>query len=237
MSKELIPAATLASVPAQMGSDDDFVPVSTFLRRLQLVSKGKHVDSGHVKPGNYAIIIDSNTAQDIGDKIDIMVLSRRPKAIDMSDTDEVVVSYDKSSELYLEIAARSSEKDSGCQYGTSFLVIERSTGALYEFFCGSKSAQRIAPTIGGYMAVTAKQIKDRGLTGVEPHGPLPLTLTRKYIQSRYNYFAPEVQDCSVPFTAQQIPKEAVIVAEMQKFVCPPKDETKVVKQDGERRAR
>jgi hypothetical protein len=237
MSKELIPAATLANVPAQMGDDDDFVQESTFLRRLQLVSKGKHVDSGHVKPGNYGIIIDSNTAQDIGNKIDVLVMSRRPKAIDMSDNDQIIVSYDKKSELYLEIAAKSSEKDSGCQAGSSFLVIERSTGAFYEFFCGSKSAQRIAPTIGGYMAITAKQIKDRGLVDVEPHGPLPLTLTSKYIQQRFNYFAPEVQDCSTPFTAQQIPKEAVIVAEMQKFVNPPKDETKVVKSDGDRRAR
>jgi hypothetical protein len=239
-SNELIPASVLANVPAQMGDDSDFQDLSQgggYLRRLQLVSKGKYVDSGQVKPGNYAIIIDGDNAQDLGNSVDVLVVSRRPKALDMSDKSQIVVSYDKKSELFQEIAAKSEEKDSGCQYGASFLVIERSTGALYELFCGSVSARREVDTISGYMAVTAEQIKARDLKGVEPHGPLPATLTSKYIQSRYNYFVPEVHDCSTPFTAQQVPEEAVIVKEMDKFVHPPKDDTKVVKNDGNRRAR
>lgn len=240
MSKELIPAAVLANVPAQLGDDSDFQDLAKggdFLRRLQLVSKGKYVDSGQVKPGNFAVIIDGETAQDLGATIDVMVISRRPKAIDMSDKAQIVVSYDKSSELFQEIAAKSVEKDSSCQYGASFLIIERRTGGLYEFFCGSISTRREVATISAYMSITKEQIVARELKDVEPHGPLPLTLTSKHITKKWSYFVPEVHDCSTPFTAKQIPAEEVIVKEMDKFVNPPKDETKVVKNDGNRRAR
>ncbi|MHC4702442.1 MAG: hypothetical protein ACYTFQ_17905 [Planctomycetota bacterium] len=236
MAKDLIPADLLDSLPAQMGDDDDFKDLSQssdFLRRLQLVSKGKYVDSKQVGPGSYAVIIDGEKADDLGDKIDILVLARRPKALDMSDTSQVIVSYDKSSDLFQDIAARSSVKDSGCQYGVSFLIVERSTGCLYEFFCGSISLRREIPTLSAYMALSAAQIEARGLQGVEPHGPLPLTLgSRNIKKARYSWFVPVPQKCSTPFTASQVPKEEVIRKEMDRFINPPKDETEVVSTDG-----
>jgi hypothetical protein len=236
MAKDLIPAAVFENLPAQMGDDDDFKDLSQtsdFLRRLQLVSKGKYVDSKQVGPGNYAVIIDGDKAQDIGDTIDILVLARRPKALDMSDVSQVIVSYDKNSDLFQDIAVRSSIKDSGCQYGVSFLVVERSTGCLYEFFCGSISLRREIPTLSAYMPLSAEQIEARGLKDIEPHGPLPLTLGSRNIQKkRYSWFVPVPQKCSTPFTAKQVPKEDVIIKEMDRFINPPKDETEVVSNDG-----
>jgi hypothetical protein len=195
MAKDLIKAAVFENLPAQMGDDDDFKDLSQasdFLRRLQLVSKGKYVDSKQVGPGSYAVIIDGDKAQDLGDKIDILVLARRPKALDMSDVSQVIVSYDKNSDLFQDIAVRSGVKDSGCQYGVSFLIIERSTGCLYEFFCGSKSLRREIPTLSAYMPLSAAQIEARGLKEVEPHGPLPLTMGSKHIKTaRYSWFVPD----------------------------------------------
>lgn len=242
MSNDLIPADVFAGLPAQMGDDVDFQQLSQsteFLRRIQLVSKGKYVDSRKVQPGNYAVIIDSDNANDIGDSIDVLVLARRPKAIDMSDVEQVVVSYDSKSELFLNIAERSAEQDSGCQYGVSFLIAERSTGQLYEFFCGTSSMRREIPAISAYMAASKDQIKARGLKDVKPHGPLPLTLKSKNVRRKtYSWFVPVPQDCSTPFTAQQLPSAEIIRKEMEKFVCPPEDETKVVQDDKKgRRAR
>lgn len=239
MSNDLIPAEVFAGLPAQMGDDADFQNLAQsteFLRRIQLISKGKYVDSRQVQPGNYAIIIDGGNAQDIGDSIDVLVLARRPKAIDMSDVEQVVVSYDNKTDLFQDIAARSTEQDSGCQYGVSFLFAERSTAQLYEFFCGTSSSRREIPTISAYMAVTAAQIKARGLKDVEPHGPLPLTLKSKNVRRKtYSWFVPVPQACSTPFTAKQLPKPEAIRKEMEKFVVPPEDETTVVKDDGKKR--
>jgi hypothetical protein len=241
MAKDLIPADLLENLPAQMGDDDDFKDLSQstdFLRRLQLVSKGKYVDSRKVGPGCYAVILDSENAQDLGDKIDILVLARRPKALDMSDLEQVVVSYDNKSDLFVDIAARSGTKDSGCQYGVSFLVIERSTGSLYEFFCGSISLRKEIPVLSAYMAITQEQIEARGLEKVEPHGPLPLTLGSKNVRKKsYSWFVPVPQKCSTPFTAAQVPNADVIRKEMERFVNPPKDETTVVPNGEERRPR
>lgn len=239
-AKELVPAAVLENLPAQMGNDEDFKDLSQsseFLRRLQLVSKGKYVDSEKVKPGCYAVILDGENAQDLGKTIDILVLARRPKALDMSDLEQVVVSYDNKSDLFQDIAQRSGVKDSGCQYGVSFLVAERSTGCLYEFFCGSISLRKEIPTFSAYMAINAEQIEARGLEGVEPHGPLPLTIgSRNVRKKKYSWFVPVPQDCSTPFTADQVPSAEVIAKEMALFINPPKDETTVVvKKEGEGR--
>ena len=53
----------------------------------------------------------------------------RPKAIDMTDTDAVLVNYDPESEEFKRIAAQSLEKESHCMYGPSFLVFERKAPA------------------------------------------------------------------------------------------------------------
>ena len=117
------------------------------------------------------------------------------------------------------------------------MIIERTTGAHYEFFCGSISTRREVATFSAHMAITGEQIKARDLKGVEAHGPLPMTLAVKHITTKWSYFVPVVLDCSTPFTAKQVPDKATIVKEMEKFVNPPKDETKVVENDGNRRKR
>jgi hypothetical protein len=240
-STDLVPADLLENLPAQMGDDADFKELSQssdFLRRLQLVSKGKYVDSLKVKPGCYAVILDGENAQDLGKTIDILVLARRPKALDMSDLQQVVVSYDNKSDLFVDIAERSGVKDSGCQYGVSFLVIERGTGSLYEFFCGSISLRKEIPTLSAYMSLSAAQIEARGLKEVEPHGPLPLTLGSKNVRKKnYSWFVPVPQSCSTPFTAGQVPNADALRKEMERFVNPPKDETTVVPTDDKRRPR
>ena len=43
----------------------------------------------------------------------------------MSDKEAIIANYDPTSDDFKDIAARSNENDSGCMYGTSFLVFEK----------------------------------------------------------------------------------------------------------------
>lgn len=239
MSKDLIPADVFTDLPSTNVADDSFNDVATateYLQRLQLISKGKYVDSRQAQGGDYAVIIDSDTCKSLGDTVDLLVLERRHKAIDMSDTNNILVSHDPTSELYSTIRANSSVKDSGCQYGVEFLVAERSTAKLYAFFFGTKSLRRVLQTMYGYMALTADQIKARKLEGVKPHPPLPVTLTTKNVrQKTYSWFVPEFQDCSTPFNSEQLPAPEKIKEEIIKFRTPDKDD--VVKDERKGRAR
>lgn len=242
MSNELIPADVLASVPStQLGDDSQFTSLSQsseFLRRIQLISKGKYVDSRQCQGGDFAVIMDSETAKPIGDSIDILVLARRPKALDMSDLEAVIVSYDPNSDLFKDIQARSAESDSGCQYGVSFLIAERSTASLYEFFCGSVSLRRETDTIWAYSAKTKEQIEKFNLKGFVPGQPKPLTLKSKNVRKKtYSWFVPKVQDCSTPFTKNQVPSPEVIQKELERFLNPAREETTVAKNTEKRRAR
>ena len=62
---------------------------------MQLYTKGKAINKGQVRPGCYGIP-EGEEVIDLGDTIDILPLARRPKAIDMTDKDAVIVSYDPS---------------------------------------------------------------------------------------------------------------------------------------------
>ena len=240
---ELIPAEVFASVPSTQVNPDSFDEVATatdYLQRLQLISKGKYVDSRQAQGGDYAVIIDSDTCKVIGDTVDLLVIARRHKAIDMSDTNSILVTYDPASDLYNDIRAKSSEKDSGCQYGVEFLVAERSTAKLYGFFFGTKSLRRVLQTMYAYMPLSADDIKRRGLKDVEPHGPIPVTLTSKNVrQKTYSWFVPEFQDCSTPFSEEQLPPPDGIRVELERFLNPEKagDGSKVVKNERKGRAR
>lgn len=226
MSEALIPADVFGAVSTQVASDDDFKDLGSsgkFLRRIELKSKGALIDTGKVRPGHYAIIKSSEDADDLGDSIDILPLARRPKAIDMNDNEQIVVTYDRQSQLFKDIEKRSEQSNSRCQFGASFLVVERSTGQLYELFLGSASNRREVGTISDFLPLTAQDIKRRGLTDKEPHGPLPLTLKSKIVQNKakgWSWFVITPKPCSNPFTMEQVPAPEVLKAEIEKFLSP-----------------
>jgi hypothetical protein len=245
MTQDLIPADVYNDLPSTNFSDESFEEVATstdFLQRLQLLSKGKYVDARpkQAEGGDYAVIIDSEKCKSLGNTVDLLVFERRHKALDMSDLAHVLVSYDPQSDLYKDISARSTEQDSGCQYGVEFLIGERSTAKLYGFFFGTKSLRRALQDMYGYMPVTVDDIRRRKLEDTEPHGPLPVTLTSKPVRSRngkFSWFVPEFQDCSTPFTRNQLPPAEKIREELIKFRTPDKQETAVVKEERKGRAR
>jgi hypothetical protein len=234
MSTE-IATIDMTQLPATRGDDkmfDDLAKAVDYLQRLQLFSKGKAIDKGLVKPGHYGIVQSKDEIVDLGNCIDVLVLVRRPKAIDMSDTEALVVSHDPESDVFQRIAAQSSVKDSGCMYGPTFLMFERTTRQFLEFFCGSKSNRSECKKIYPYLPLSAADAK---AAGQEPHGPIPMTLNSRYVErGSYSWFVPVVSKCSVPF--DNLPPMDEIVKAIEKFNSDQPTAEKV-EQPANRRAR
>lgn len=233
MAKNEIATVDYTQLPStQVGGDamyDDLAKGAEFLARLQLFTKGKPIDKGLIKPGHYGIPESADDITDLGDAIDLLVLARRPKAIDMSDKEAIIVSYNNESPEFKRIAAKSMEKESNCMYGPDFLVYERTTGKFYDFFCGSKSTRQEAKKIYPFMPLTDADIKARGLIDVEAHGPLPMTLKSKLVEKgSWSWHVPVVVKCSVPFSKFPIEKA---IEEINKFVAPKEDGVERVEED------
>lgn len=243
--KNALAIVDLNQLPSvQIGSDEDFDAIaksSDFLGRLQLYTKGKAVNRALVRPGHYGIPESEEEVIDLGDSVDLLPLARRPKAIDMSDTKAVIAVYDVKSAEFQRIQVQAGEKESHCMYGPSFLVFERSTGRFLEFFCGSKSARAEAKKVFPFLPLTQPAIDamaERGedVTGLQPHGPLPLTLKSKLVEKgSYSWHVPVVQKCSAAFT--KLPKPEVIIHEIQRFLTAVGSQATVVEESKPARAR
>ena len=81
----------------QIGTDDQFAELAKggdYLARMQLYTKSKANLKGLIPTGHYGIPESDEEIIDLGDSVDLLPLARRPKAIDMSDMEALVVSYD-----------------------------------------------------------------------------------------------------------------------------------------------
>jgi hypothetical protein len=209
----------------QIGTDDQFAELAKggdYIGRMQVYTKSKANMKGLIPQGHYGIPESDEEIIDLGDSVDLLPLARRPKAIDMSDMEALVISYDMESEEFKRIAAKSAESDSHCQYGPSFLVYERSTGRFLEFFCGNKSSRIEAKKLFPFLPLTQADINAKAEAGnpvgdLKPHGPIPVTLKVKVAENRKGtWHVPVVVMCSTPFT--RLPSDDVIVREIQKFL-------------------
>jgi len=221
MSQNSLVPVDLSQLPSTQMFDDDvydgIAQSATFLARLQLYTKGKAIDKGLISPGHYGIPESGDEITDLGVSINVLVLARRPKAVDMSDSDAIITSYDPNSPEFKRIADKSLEKESNCMYGPSFLVIERNNWQRpLEFFCGTKSTRAEAKKIYQFLPVSAEQIKKRGLKDVEPQGPQPAMLTVRFVEKgKYSWHVPVASKCTTPFT-KMLPIER-LSDEIRKF--------------------
>lgn len=239
----LVPANFNQLPSTQVGTDDQFMELakaSEFLGRLQLYTKGKAINKGQVKPGNYGIP-DGEEVTDLGDEIDLYVLARRPKAIDMTDTDAILVNYDPSSEEFQRIQDQAGEKESHCMYGPSFLVYERTSKRFLEFFCGSKSTRNEARKIYPFAPLTDADIARQKAAGndvsdLEAHGPIAMTLKSKLVEKgSYSWHVPVVMKSARDFP---MPVWERVYAEIVKFIACKGDGVELAKApEGKRRAR
>lgn len=162
---------------------------SDFLPRLQLVTKGKYVDTGKIKPGHFGVPQSGGEEiLDLGDSVDIIPFMFRPKAMDVSDRDAIVTVFDniEDPEFKRIIAA---PKNAGCFWGPTFLVFERSTGKFYDYFFNNASGR----TEAGKM---------RPFLPSEDSGGLPsaCTISSRYkTKGEWGWHVPVITQCTMEF--------------------------------------
>ncbi len=222
MSKTNLVPVDFSQLPAvSIGSDEGFDKLAKgadFLGRLQLFSKNAAVSKGLIAPGNWGVPEGDDQVTCIGKSVDCIPYARRPKAIDLSDTEAIITNYDMESDEFNRIADASLGKDSGCMYGPSFLIWERSTNRFLEYFCGTKSTRVESKKIFPFLRLSVEDIKRRGLQDVEPHDPMPFTMNIKFMEKKFSYHVPAVVPCSTPFTKGPSMKQ--LIFEMDRFLNP-----------------
>ena len=202
---------------------------SSFTKRLQLVTKGKLVDQGLVKPGHWVIPVSEEEVTDLGESADVLVLAVRDKALDTNDKPPVA-SFAPESALFKDIVTRAGTKDSGCMFGPSFLVYERTTGQFLELFFGNASGRQEAGNLYNFLPISKEQAKAYG-KGFQEQGPQASTLKSKYIKKpRYAWHAPVVGKCSTPF--KDLPESQEFVDQITKFLNQKEDGPEVDDTEG-----
>lgn len=188
----------------------------SYLSRMQLYTKGKAINKGQVLPGHYGIPEDEDTIIDLGKSVDLLVIAWRPKALDISDRDEIITSYDAESDEFKRIQKQSSVKDSGCMFGPSFLVYERSTQRFLEWFANNESARREAGKLSPFLMKSGEQ-------------PKPVTLSSRVAEKKtYSWHVPSVAECSVPI---ELPPVEQLKSELDRFLNPPSEATEVASEE------
>lgn len=185
-------------------SEEDFAIASTsgaeFLPRIQLMSSNSEKCKAGEFPVNNFALIDGEEYKDIGKEVDAVLITRRPKAIEFGE--QPLSSYDPRSELFESISARAAEKDSGCMYGTEYLLWLPAQKVFATFFYGSASARRECKTVNQFVG----------------HG---VTFKAKKISTaKYTWFIPTCVECT-SLTSNDLPEEDKINSETDRFINPP----------------
>jgi hypothetical protein len=217
MSNDLIPFDANQLPSTELVTDEQLQELSKgtdYLQRIQLITKGKYVDTAKIQPGRYGVPQPGGEEiTDLGPQIDILPLCVRPKALDMRDREAVVAVYDMDAPAFQEIKEASGQSGGGCMWGPSFLVVERSTGQCYEFFCGTKSTRAISGDLVNFLPVSEASAERKG---IDAHGPLPCTLKVRYAKrGPHGWHVPVVNKCSEPFTS--LPNMDKLREEVEKF--------------------
>jgi hypothetical protein len=231
---------TLPDLAPSMDMFNEVIKNSTFLSRIQLYTKGKAIDKGLIKPGQFGVPTSEESITDLGNEIDVIPFAWRPKALDTSDPSNTVVNYDPTSAEYKRIASESEvEGNTGYMYGVTFLVFERATGLFYELFFGTKSARREAGNFVSFCAISptqAEALTTKTGKEVKPRGPLACSLSSKYVHpNTFGWYVPVCSTCSTPFN--NLPTIDAVTEEITKFYAQKASDVEKVETTTKRRAR
>lgn len=173
MSNELsVLQSTLPVRAVDEASFNEIAKPSNFHPRIQLYGGNSDAcKEGKIPIGRFGLVPDKETLIDLGPEILCIPLTFRFKAMDISDREAIVNSYDKNSELFQRIQAMADVQDSGCMFGIEFLVWldERKTLATYYLSsvsarkeAGKLRAQLLKPTLIEAKLMSNKKYKWHG---------------------------------------------------------------------------
>ena len=213
MGPENAVPAPNAMIPADAAGgmvkyNDDIFKAATksgdYLPRLQLMTANSDPCKGGKFPINHYALIRDQNFQDVGEAVDMLVISWRPKALEIGEN--VISVFKIENPEFQRIQSKSAEQDSGCMYGIEFLVWIPAVKEFATFFCGSKSSRREAPAIRTLVSKAA-------------------TLKAKLCENKkYKWYAPSVTPCSTPFDPPNLTKVKEVV---DKFNNPPETTVEV----------
>ena len=213
-----------ASLPANL-SDDIFEAVKSsqsYLPRLQLLTSNSEVcKAGDFPINHYARVLDSSN-RNLGEKVDILICSWRPMALETTVDGNVITVFDpqiidgKTTGEFARIQKKASAAGmNGCMCGHQYLVWVPSAKEFMTFYMASKTALKASPQV--------KALMDK-----------PGTLaSQKIVKGDFTWYGPTCQPCSTPF---EMPEKDALKKEIEKFLSPPKPEVEKVteeKKEGE----
>lgn len=209
MSNELILPSNVGTLTTTDAQFEKLAEGTNYLKQIDLFSKGKMVDKRKVQGGDFGIILGKDDVQKLGETIDLIILARRAKAMKFGG-EKPISNFILESETFQQIKKDSFGKESQSIYGTSFLVIERTTGAMYEYYLHRKTHRPEAKNLAPFVVKAGQPWK-------------AVTLKSKYVeQGDFSWFVPIVLPCSTPFN--NLPDQDEINAEYEKFMSPKSDE-------------
>lgn len=124
---------------------------SKFLPRLQLMTTRSEKVEIDGFPANHFALVEGQNYKDLGESVDVLLITWRPKALDMSGEDIISCydpKFDKDNQptgIFKEIQTKAGVRDSKCMYGPEYLVWIPSIKKYGTFFCGSITLRYEAP--------------------------------------------------------------------------------------------
>jgi hypothetical protein len=196
-----------ADVASVLGAGGSFLPSVRFMGPMVA-----EVKQGKFKGLNHFALIENETITDLGEMVDVLVLSVRPLGINkngVTASGEIgtVFCYDPKLDdkgqptgMYKEIVEKSDIKDSGCFYGPEFLLYIPKVQKFACFLMGSKTSRNDARTL---VARMGQAVTLRGhLIPNKKHG---------------DYMSPEGVACTTVF---QLPPVTDILTQVDNFKNP-----------------
>ncbi len=177
MTNTLIPTGTVPET-----NTENVLAVSknkSYLPRLKLCgSQAGECQRGLVSIGHYALIKSKEEVEDIGNSVDVIVVSGRSKAVQLSDPP--IQAFDPNSDLFKDIQEESTVKDSDAMFGPEFLVYIPTYETYATFFLCNPTGRRFAPSMNAYLKAGA-------------------TLGSRLIETKkYKWHGPTIVDCGAP---------------------------------------
>lgn len=229
MSNEL---ATLNDVqfPMAKHTEDEkswgaVVTAASYLPYVSLYGGNSNVvKEGKIGIAHYGLCRSKDKIEDLGKEFDLLALSWRFKAMEITKDGGIITKYDPKSSAFTSIQERSAIKDSGCMYGIEFMfwVPNLPAQCFATFFCNNKTSRREALNIKPFCPVPGK-------------GPQRGTLKTQYIKTeKFSWHGPVITPCSAEF---QLPPIEEMLVEINKFNNPKESEVEAVAPAADARAR
>lgn len=179
----------------------ELTTAGAFLPYLQLyTTKSDAVTEGKIVGGHYGLNRDSNIV-DLGNNVDVVIFTARPRAFQKDDSGEIIVIYDKDDPEYLRIQALQADGMLGCMAGPEILLWIPAEKCFATFFCGSKTLKREARKFGAFIGGKACNLR---VKIIDNH--------------KHKWHGPVISPCSTPPTV--LPTQEEIVEQVHRFKNP-----------------